>query len=73
VRLKLNGSGEIIRTKPMTYEQDFDQVVTFEAYYKDYVLNKDFLLLPYINIGISNHPIMTTIEIDLVILINMDS
>jgi hypothetical protein len=41
----------------MIYEQAFDEVVTFEAYYKKYFLTKEFFIIPYINVGVSNHPI----------------
>ncbi|MBT1705809.1 hypothetical protein [Chryseosolibacter indicus] len=41
----------------MVYENSFEQIVTFEGYYKSYLLNKEAMVIPYVNIGISNHPL----------------
>lgn len=39
----------------LIYEDNFDEVVTFESYFKGYILKDNNVLMPYINIGVSEH------------------
>jgi hypothetical protein len=47
----------------MIYQEAFDEVVTFEAYFKEYVISNEGLIIPYINIGVSNHPLNESNEL----------
>jgi|GEM_PF-3562109 len=41
----------------MIWEQKFDEIDTFEAFYKNFFYKNSVLVIPYINIGVSCHPI----------------
>jgi len=41
----------------MIFEYFFDEVDTFEAFYKNVINRNKCLVFPYVNIGISNHPL----------------
>lgn len=40
----------------MIWEQNFDEIDTFEAFYKNVIHHDGNLIFPYINIGVSYHP-----------------
>lgn len=42
------------------FEEYVDEIHSFDAYYKNVVLYNNNLLIPYINLGISNHPLNNT-------------
>jgi hypothetical protein len=39
------------------FEEAFDEVATFESYYRGYILKEGNFLMPYINVGVSEHPL----------------
>lgn len=46
----------------MKYEDQFDEVDTFEAFYKNIIYKNKILVIPYINVGVSRHPLNPTSE-----------
>jgi len=45
------------------FEDKFDEIDTFEAFFKVFFLKGDRLLIPYINVGVSNHPLNPSEEL----------
>jgi hypothetical protein len=41
----------------MIWEENIEEIDTFEAFYKNVIHRNNILIFPYINIGVSNHPI----------------
>jgi hypothetical protein len=41
----------------MIFEEQFEEVDTFEAYFKNSINKKGVLIIPYINVGVSCHPL----------------
>ncbi len=46
--------------KKNIFEEYVDEIHSFDAYYKNVIFYNNNLLIPYINLGISNHPLNET-------------
>lgn len=44
------------------FEEAIDEIHSFDASYRNVILSNNNLLIPYINLGISNHPLNTSDE-----------
>lgn len=47
----------------MVFENDFDQVTTFESFYKNVLNNNGNIIFPYINVGVSSHKLNPSNEL----------
>ena len=43
--------------KNRIFNEEIHQIDSFDAYYKNVILRNNNLIIPYINLGISNHPL----------------
>ena len=41
----------------MIYRDKLDEIVTQEAFYNELIIKNDRLIIPYINLGLSDHPL----------------
>ncbi len=41
----------------MIWEEKFDEVDTFEAFYKNVIFRNNVIVIPYVNSGVSYHPL----------------
>jgi hypothetical protein len=46
--------------KKNMFEEYVDEIHSFDAYYKNVIFYNNNLLIPYINLGVSNHPLNET-------------
>lgn len=47
----------------MIYRENFDEVDTFESFYKNIINRNNIIVIPFINVAISRHPLNPTDEL----------
>lgn len=54
----------IVKLKEHSYKDNLDEIHTFDGYYKNVIFKNNNLIIPYFNLGVSEHPINKSSELE---------